>query len=539
MLLILITCTEIFRGINCKPQMIMHHSPSSQQLPPILMPANNRPESDDRLLLRMLSPSPPPLPPPPPLLPPPPLPPPLPLPPSPLLLPPHSSLLPLSFLNVDDIPFLMDHFAPTPFDHIPPRAFQQIQMFCYRKKEWRTVQTVSFPTQKNASDFLSIPEIPQVDVLKNVPKSLIAGAPRFAFRELKKENRETLLKTCLYEVKCLQQEEKSTLKREQIADLEINLAKKKGIDNLEDHVELRLMRTQQVKNSLLEFAGIADSVVPADDGTFQDDVLLTVQQSNHLINSINNPEVRKKRQSLFLDDLPNEKWNVTKPIKYVLDSSLEIKDGKLVMKALDEIGLQTCIKFELVEEQPNESHLLFVKIPQSNICGLSYIGRMEDVNPIYLSFACEENFGIIIHETLHALGINHQQLRFDRDDYLIVMWENINPKLYDYFAVSDLKKFTSYGVSYDYYSIMHYGPYVGGVNSNKPTLVPKYQSERFLKVIGQRKALSDKDVELLTAMYCSKGCTDTNVYCGFWALKQLCTDSSWMNKNCRKSCGLC
>lgn len=34
----------------------------------------------------------------------------------------------------------------------------------------------------------------------------------------------------------------------------------KDIDNLEDHIELRLMRTQQVKNSLLQFAGIANSV---------------------------------------------------------------------------------------------------------------------------------------------------------------------------------------------------------------------------------------------------------------------------------------
>lgn len=72
---------------------------------------------------------------------------------------------------------------------------------------------------------------------------------------------------------------------------------------------------------MIKFALIFQ-VVPADDGTFQDDILLSVQQSNYLINSINNPEVRKKRQSLFLDDLPNEKWNVTKPIKYVLDSSL-------------------------------------------------------------------------------------------------------------------------------------------------------------------------------------------------------------------------
>lgn len=63
-------------------------------------------------------------------------------------------------------------------------------------------------------------------------------------------------------------------------------------------------------------------VVPTDDGTFQNDVLLTVKQSNYLINAINNPESRQKRQSLFLDGLPSEKWDVSSPIKYVFDSSL-------------------------------------------------------------------------------------------------------------------------------------------------------------------------------------------------------------------------
>lgn len=37
------------------------------------------------------------------------------------------------------------------------------------------------------------------------------------------------------------------------------------------------------------------------------------------------------------------------------------------MKALDEIGSQTCIKFELVGIQPNESHLFYIRIPQSNM----------------------------------------------------------------------------------------------------------------------------------------------------------------------------
>lgn len=43
------------------------------------------------------------------------------------------------------------------------------------------------------------------------------------------DRRKNFQKTCLYEVKCSQQEEKSTLKREQIAGLEMDLAKKFNI----------------------------------------------------------------------------------------------------------------------------------------------------------------------------------------------------------------------------------------------------------------------------------------------------------------------
>ncbi|VDO82616.1 unnamed protein product [Onchocerca flexuosa] len=43
------------------------------------------------------------------------------------------------------------------------------------------------------SHFSSVSEVSQIDVLDNVPKSLIIDAPQFAFQELKKEDRETLL----------------------------------------------------------------------------------------------------------------------------------------------------------------------------------------------------------------------------------------------------------------------------------------------------------------------------------------------------------
>lgn len=38
----------------------------------------------------------------------------------------------------------------------------------------------------------------------------------------------------------------------------------------------------------------------------------------------------------------------------------------------------------------------------------------------------------------------------DRDTFININWANVNPQNYDIFARSDLVKYTSYGVPYDY-----------------------------------------------------------------------------------------
>ena len=94
-------------------------------------------------------------------------------------------------------------------------------------------------------------------------------------------------------------------------------------------------------------------------------------------------------------------------------------------------------------------------------------------------------------------------------------------------------------MKYSFDSIMHYNPYTGGVSIAKPTLIPKVDREANLALMGQRDGMSLSDAELLNKMYCYKNCEDVNIFCGAWALQELCGANSWVRTNCPKSCGTC
>jgi hypothetical protein len=46
---------------------------------------------------------------------------------------------------------------------------------------------------------------------------------------------------------------------------------------------------------------------------------------------------------------------------------------------------------------------------------------------------------------------------------------------------------------------MHYGPFTASLDSQKPTMVPRVDSQRNMQQMGQRRMLSGSDVQLLNA----------------------------------------
>ncbi|KAI6224739.1 Metalloendopeptidase [Aphelenchoides besseyi] len=97
---------------------------------------------------------------------------------------------------------------------------------------------------------------------------------------------------------------------------------------------------------------------------------------------------------------------------------------------------------------------------------------------------------------MHALGVEHEHQRPDRDNYITVRYENVEAGRHSNFEKLSKKYITTKGLSYDYNSIMHYDSRAFGrhVNNVKmETMVPK----RAGVYLGKNEHLTGSDLKKL------------------------------------------
>ncbi|XP_045923850.1 astacin-like metalloendopeptidase isoform X2 [Micropterus dolomieu] len=174
----------------------------------------------------------------------------------------------------------------------------------------------------------------------------------------------------------------------------------------------------------------------------------------------------------------------TQEIPYVISPALASR-RKHILSAMKMVSKDTCVSFHKRTSETN--YLLFTT---SNGCASS-VGFLGGEQPVYVGPTCI--VGNIVHEILHALGIQHEHTRTDRDQYIAVLPHNIMPGMEKNFKKQAGETFD---LPYDVTSIMHYGSVFFSSNG-RPTIVPKNN----VKDMGQRVKMTKMDIEKVRHLY--------------------------------------
>jgi astacin len=190
---------------------------------------------------------------------------------------------------------------------------------------------------------------------------------------------------------------------------------------------------------------------------------------------------------LTFDTANPRKWpNAT--MAYVIDADIPSQQ-----RILDGIAhWNTKTSFHIVARTTEANYVHFSRSTTLDAACSSYLGMIGGGQAIATTDACST--GSVIHELGHAWGLEHEQVRADRNGNVTVLYQNMDKRfIYNFDQALTSSKDAGY---YDFDSIMHY-PATGftrnGLDSMEtvPVGIP----------IGQRNALSAGDIDGISRAY--------------------------------------
>ncbi|KAI6178323.1 Metalloendopeptidase [Aphelenchoides besseyi] len=167
-------------------------------------------------------------------------------------------------------------------------------------------------------------------------------------------------------------------------------------------------------------------------------------------------------------------------IPFIITGDFEPEEHSVILAAMRALERNTCIRFKKRED---ERDYVDIKNEHDEGCYTS-VGRSRGKNIVMLeanSFATCIEHDIVIHELMHYCTIcvllsrlllqlnymrkllihvkqdfRHEHQRYDRDDFITVRYDKIEPAFFSQFEKISRVESSVYNVEYDYKSIMHY-----------------------------------------------------------------------------------
>lgn len=177
-------------------------------------------------------------------------------------------------------------------------------------------------------------------------------------------------------------------------------------------------------------------------------------------------------------------------IPFVVESSLG-RNTAAIEDAMKRIEAQTCLRFV-----PRTNERDFITLFKGPGC-YSAVGRMGNAQPLSLGDGCVFR-GTIIHELLHAVGFYHEHSRSDRDQYITVFLQNVDPRSVSQFQ--RLEPWQNRLISpFDYDSVMLYGSSAFSRGPGLSTMLAKDGAR--LAEVFDKKDMDASDARRVNVLY--------------------------------------
>lgn len=184
---------------------------------------------------------------------------------------------------------------------------------------------------------------------------------------------------------------------------------------------------------------------------------------------------------------PQVKTWPTNEIPYFIQADLPNKE-----RVIEALQMFSGTRVRFIPYNNHSDAIVFER--REGVCK-SYVGYIGGLQKVYLSDQCGP--AEVAHEIMHSLGFVHEQNRHDRDQFIHIFWDNIEPAEkvnFEKFSGSAMK--ATGAASFDFQSIMMY-PETMFSRNQSPTMRPVADGQKIMP----SEVLSPKDVERINAIY--------------------------------------
>merc|ERR1712180_283025 len=239
-----------------------------------------------------------------------------------------------------------------------------------------------------------------------------------------------------------------------------------------------------------------------------DDMLLTEEQVPLALRAtFGLPEVPSDEMKFETAGRRDERYRwPERTVNYDLSQVVDPEDKTLIINTLNQLQnkFDGCVMFR----EASTGNRMMVVDDDGCYSSVGFNKYFERQN---LSLSPRECMypAVIEHEFMHAIGVQHTHSRPDRDNYVTIIEENIQANathnFTDNFEKLDKEEYNTFGLPYDYLSVMHYSGTLFS-NGKGKTILTKDSSMQ--DVIGRAQGVSDGDIELVKRMYKCNGKTE-------------------------------